>query len=118
MVIGKRGRDIAPEQAASHIFGYTCVNDVTAFELLKSDPSFAQWTRAKSFDGFGPFGPVIATAVNPAQLAVRTLVNGRERPHHLSRDLIFPPRELVTPVSRALTLLPAALIAPVISRGP
>ncbi|HEX9452672.1 MAG TPA: fumarylacetoacetate hydrolase family protein [Burkholderiales bacterium] len=111
IVIGKRGRDIAPEQAASHIFGYTCVNDVTAFELLKSDPSFAQWTQAKSFDGFGPFGPVIATAVNPAELAVRTLVNGRERQNYPVRDMIFPPGQLVSLISRDMTLLPGDVIS-------
>jgi len=75
VVIGKRGRDIALAEAAGYVFGYTCVNDITAVELLKTDPSFAQWTRAKSFDGFGPFGPVIATDVNPAELVVRTLSN-------------------------------------------
>ena len=51
------------------------MNDITAAGLLKTDPRFAQWTRAKSFDGFGPFGPVIATDVNPAELVVRTLSN-------------------------------------------
>src|SRR5258706_15511389 len=105
MVRGKRGGDFAREQGGSHIFGYTCVNDVTAFELLKSDPSFAQWTRARSFDGFGPFGPVIATAVNPAELAVRTLVNGRERQNYLVRDMIFPPRQLVSLISPDMTPL-------------
>lgn len=111
IVIGKQGKDIAPDQAASHIFGYTCVNDVTAFELLKSDPSFAQWTRAKSFDGFGPFGPFIATAVNPAALTVRTLVNGKERQNYPARDMIFPPEELVSLISRDLTLFPGDIIS-------
>lgn len=111
IVIGKQGENIAPDQAASHIFGYTCVNDVTAFELLKSDPSFAQWTRAKSFDGFGPFGPFIATAVNPAALTVRTLVNGKERQNYPARDMIFPPEELVSLISRDLTLFPGDIIS-------
>jgi 2-keto-4-pentenoate hydratase/2-oxohepta-3-ene-1,7-dioic acid hydratase in catechol pathway len=111
IVIGKQGKDIAPDQAANHIFGYTCVNDVTAFELLKSDPSFAQWTRAKSFDGFAPFGPVIATAVNPTELAVRTLVNGKERQHYPVRDMIFPPEQLVSLISRDMTLFPGDVIS-------
>ncbi|MGQ0578149.1 MAG: fumarylacetoacetate hydrolase family protein [Betaproteobacteria bacterium] len=51
------------------------MNDVTAVERLKSDPSFAQWTRARSFDGFGPLGPVLVTDVIPAELAVRTSSN-------------------------------------------
>ena len=111
IVIGKQGKDIAPDQAQSHIFGYTCVNDVTAFELLKADPSFAQWTRAKSFDGFAPFGPVIATAVDPAALAVRTLVNGKERQNYPVRDMIFSPVQLVSLISRDLTLFPGDVIS-------
>lgn len=111
IVIGKQGKDIAPDQAASHIFGYTCINDVTALELLKSDPSFAQWTRAKSFDGFGPFGPVIATSVDPATLTVRTLVNGKQRQNYPVSDMIFSPVQLVSLISRDLTLFPGDIIS-------
>jgi len=64
------------------VFGYTCVNDVTAFGLFAADPNFEQWTRAKSLDSFGPFGPVIATGLDPATLSVRTLVGGRERQNY------------------------------------
>jgi 2-keto-4-pentenoate hydratase/2-oxohepta-3-ene-1,7-dioic acid hydratase in catechol pathway len=111
IVIGRQGKDIALDQAPSHVFGYTCVNDVTALELLKSDPSFAQWTRAKSFDGFGPFGPIIATAVDPATLIVRTLVNGKERQNYPVRDMIFSPYQLVSLISRDLTLCPGDIIS-------
>ena len=111
IVIGKQGKDIQPDQAAGHIFGYTCVNDVTALELLKADPSFAQWTRAKSFDGFGPFGPVIATGVDPSGLSVRTLVNDRERQNYAVRDMIFSPGRLVSLISRDLTLFPGDIIS-------
>jgi 2-keto-4-pentenoate hydratase/2-oxohepta-3-ene-1,7-dioic acid hydratase in catechol pathway len=93
------------------IFGYTCVNDVTALEIIARDPSFPQWTRAKSFDGFGPFGPVIATGLDPLTLRVRTLVNGRERQNYPVSDIIFPPAELVTRMARDLTLLPGDVIA-------
>ena len=55
LVIGRSARAVPPEQALSHIFGFTCANDVTALELLNRDASFAQWTRAKSFDTFGVF---------------------------------------------------------------
>ena len=61
VVIGKTCRHVSAADASAHIFGYTCINDVTAAELLNKDASFAQWTRAKSFDTFGVFGPVIAT---------------------------------------------------------
>ena len=61
IVIGQRCYDVDEVGAQSAIFGYTCVNDLTAIDLLNRDASFMQWTRAKSFDGFGPIGPVIAT---------------------------------------------------------
>ena len=111
VVIGKQGRNIALADAAHYVFGYTCVNDITAVELLKTDPSFAQWTRAKSFDGFGPFGPVIATDVDPAGLVVRTLVNGKERQNYPVRDMIFSPEQLVSLISRDLTLCPGDIIS-------
>jgi 2-keto-4-pentenoate hydratase/2-oxohepta-3-ene-1,7-dioic acid hydratase in catechol pathway len=111
VVIGKTGRDISPAEAAAHIFGYTCVNDVTAVDLLKADPSFPQWTRAKSFDSFGPFGPVIVTDLDPASLIVRTLVNGKERQSYPVSDMIFSPAQLVSLVSRDTTLFPGDVIS-------
>jgi 2-keto-4-pentenoate hydratase/2-oxohepta-3-ene-1,7-dioic acid hydratase in catechol pathway len=111
IVIGRPARDLDVERAASHIFGYTCVNDVTALELITRDPAFAQWTRAKSFDGFGPFGPVIATGLDASSLTVRTLVNGRERQNYRTDDMIFTPAEIVSHLSRELTLLPGDVIA-------
>jgi 2-keto-4-pentenoate hydratase/2-oxohepta-3-ene-1,7-dioic acid hydratase in catechol pathway len=109
IVIGRRARDLAPEQAAEAIFGYTCVNDVTALDLVTAEP--AHWTRAKSFDGFGPFGPVISTGLDVARLSVRTLVNGRERQNYPISDLVFSPTEIVSWLSRDLTLEPGDLIA-------
>jgi 2-keto-4-pentenoate hydratase/2-oxohepta-3-ene-1,7-dioic acid hydratase in catechol pathway len=111
VVIGRVARDVAEADADRFIFGYTCVNDVTALDLLGRDPGFAQWTRAKSFDTFGPFGPVIATGLEPDRLTVRTLVNGKVRQEYPCSDLIFSPRALVSRISRELTLLPGDLIA-------
>ncbi len=74
VVIGRRARGIAPEDAARHVFGYTCANDVTAIELLHRDPAFPQWARAKSFDGFGVLGPVIETVFDAAGASLRTRV--------------------------------------------
>jgi 2-keto-4-pentenoate hydratase/2-oxohepta-3-ene-1,7-dioic acid hydratase in catechol pathway len=87
------------------------VNDVTALELINRDPAFAQWTRAKSFDSFGPFGPVIATGLDPATLTVRTLVGGRERQNFPVSDMIFSPAQLVSRLSREMTLEPGDLIS-------
>ena len=111
VVIGRQARAVSVEEAGHAIFGFTCVNDVTALELLNRDPSFPQWTRAKSFDGFGPFGPVIATGLDPATLVVRTLVNGRERQNYPVGDLIFSPAQLVSLISQDTTLEPGDLIA-------
>ena len=111
VVIGREARDVAEEDAERHILGYTCVNDVTALDLLGRDPSFAQWARAKGQDTFGPFGPVIATEVAPERLTVRTRVNGRVRQEYACSDMIFPPRALVSRLSREVTLRPGDLIA-------
>ncbi len=111
IVIGRTCRNVAQADAAAHIFGYTCVNDVTALDLLTADPSFPQWTRAKGFDGFAPVGPVVATGIDPAGLVVRTLVNGRERQNYPVSDMIFAPAKLVSLISRDLTLEPGDVIA-------
>ena len=111
IVIGKKTRGVSVEDAAAHIFGYTCVNDVTALELLHKDASFPQWTRAKNFDGFGAFGPVIATGIDPAGLVIKTLLNGRERQNYPASDMIFSPAQLVSLISQDLTLLPGDVIA-------
>jgi GST-like protein len=79
VVIGKTAKAVSLADAPAHIFGYSCANDVTAPELLKRDESFAQWTRAKSFDTFGVFGPVVETDFDPACGELVTLLNGRER---------------------------------------
>ena len=111
VVIGRRCRDVDEADAPGAIFGYTCVNDVTALELIGRDPAFAQWTRAKSFDSFGPFGPVIATGLDPAALNVRTLVGGRERQNFPVSDMIFSPAQLVSRLSREMTLEPGDVIS-------
>ena len=111
IVIGARLCDASEEEAAAGIFGYTCVNDVTAIDLLYSDPSFPQWTRAKSCDSFGPFGPTVATDLDWSALTVRTLVNGRERQNYAAADMILTPARIVSLISRELTLAPGDVIA-------
>lgn len=111
IVIGQTARDLTEEAAASHVFGFTCVNDVTSAAILKADASFTQWTRAKGLDGFGPFGPVIATGLDPAALTVRTLVNGRERQNFPISDMLIPVPRLVAQLSQGLTLEPGDVIA-------
>jgi 2-keto-4-pentenoate hydratase/2-oxohepta-3-ene-1,7-dioic acid hydratase in catechol pathway len=111
IVIGRRIRAATPEQAREAIFGYTVVNDVTALDLINRDASFAQWTRAKGADGFGVFGPVIATGLDPATLVVRAILNGRERQNYPVSDAIFAPHDVVAHLSQDMTLEPGDLIA-------
>ena len=111
IVIGRRARAVSEAEAPAHIFGYTCINDVTAAELLQKDPEFAQWTRAKGFDTFGVFGPVIATGLDPLSLRVRTVLNDQERQNYPVADIIFPPARLVSLVSQDITLERGDVIA-------
>ncbi len=111
LVIGKTCKNVTIDDAQRAIFGVTCVNDVTALDLLTRDASFAQWTRAKSFDTFGIFGPVIATGLNLSTLQVRTLVNGRERQNYPCSDMIFSPPQIVSALSKEMTLYPGDVIA-------
>jgi 2-keto-4-pentenoate hydratase/2-oxohepta-3-ene-1,7-dioic acid hydratase in catechol pathway len=97
--------------AASYIFGYTCVNDVTAIDILNQDTGFKQWTRAKGFDTFGVFGPAIATDLDPAKLSVRTILNDQERQNYLVADAIFSPAQLISLISREMTLEVGDVIA-------
>jgi 2-keto-4-pentenoate hydratase/2-oxohepta-3-ene-1,7-dioic acid hydratase in catechol pathway len=104
VVIGRTAKAVSVEDAPAHILGYSCANDVTALELLQRDPSFPQWTRAKSFDGFGAFGPFIETDFDPATAQLRTLVGGRERQNYALSDMFFSPAELVSRLSHDMTL--------------
>ena len=110
VVIGKTAKAVSLADAPAHIFGYSCANDVTALELLKRDESFAQWTRAKSFDTFGVFGPVIETDFDPAAGELVTLLNGRERQRYPFSDMIFNPHQLVSLISQDMTLEPGDVI--------
>jgi 2-keto-4-pentenoate hydratase/2-oxohepta-3-ene-1,7-dioic acid hydratase in catechol pathway len=110
IVIGRAISNASEREAAEAIFGYTCVNDISASDIIGRDKTFAQWARAKSFDGFGPFGPVIATGLDTERLHVRTELNGTERQNYPLNDMIFPPALLVSLLSQDMTLLPGDLI--------
>jgi 2-keto-4-pentenoate hydratase/2-oxohepta-3-ene-1,7-dioic acid hydratase in catechol pathway len=111
IVIGKTCRAVSEDEAQRNIFGYTCINDVTAVDILNRDASFAQWTRAKSFDTFGVIGPVIAAGIDPMQLSIRTVLNDQERQNYPVSDMVFPPAKLVRLISQDMTLDPGDVIA-------
>ncbi|MGH1479140.1 MAG: 2-dehydropantoate 2-reductase [Geminicoccales bacterium] len=111
IVIGKRCNNISEDEAGDHIFGYTCINDVTAADLISKNPTFGQWARAKSFDTFGVFGPAIETDVDPLTLSIKTAVNGEEKQNYPVSDMFFPPHKLVSMLSKDMTLMPGDVIA-------
>ncbi|MDH3690680.1 MAG: fumarylacetoacetate hydrolase family protein [Gammaproteobacteria bacterium] len=110
IVMGRVCRAVSDDEAKQYIFGYTCINDVTAIELINKDRAFQQWARAKSFDTFGVFGPVVSTDLNPAELTVKTELNGQERQNYRASDMIFQPARLVSLLSQDMTLYPGDVI--------
>lgn len=111
VVIGRRCKDVSLEDAARHVFGYTCVNDVTAGDVLNETPDFAQWCRSKGFDTFGIIGPSIVTALDWSKVHVVTRLGGVERQNYALADMLIPPLELVSRISHDMTLLPGDVIA-------
>ena len=111
IVIGRQCRDITAQQADDHIFGYTCVNDVTAIEFLFEDKAFQQWTRSKGFDTFTPLGPCINTAIDPSGLNILAIQNGETRQDYPVSDMIYSPQEIVAMISTYQTLVPGDLIS-------
>ena len=115
IIIGKGGRNIAPEQAMDHVFGYTSINDVTARDV---QVRHAQWYPGKSFDTFCPMGPWIVTAdeLDGANTRVRCWVTPAGsapelRQDALTTDLIFDLPTLISTCSRGITLYPGDIIA-------
>jgi len=111
IVIGKRCAHVSVADAPTVIFGYTCVNDVTARDLMRLDPAFVHWTRAKGFDSFGVFGPLIATGLDPALLRVRACIDGVEHQNYPVADMFYSPAEIVSHLSADMTLEPGDVIA-------
>jgi 2-keto-4-pentenoate hydratase/2-oxohepta-3-ene-1,7-dioic acid hydratase in catechol pathway len=111
IVIGRHCKDVAASSAANYVFGYTCVNDVTAAEVLNENPDFAQWCRSKGYDTFGCVGPVIASELDCSRARVITRLDGVERQNYPLSDMIFPPLELVSRISHDMSLLPGDVIA-------
>ncbi len=111
IVIGKRIHEVDETEAANAIFGYTCINDVTAIEILNRDPGYAQWTRSKSFNTFGVFGPYITTDIDPSKLTIKTILNDQERQNYPVADMIFPPAKLVSLISQDVPLEAGDIIA-------
>jgi len=108
VVIGRKAKNVKEKDAAAHILGYTCINDVTARDLQVKD---VQYTRAKGFDTFAPLGPWIVTDFDPAEASVRCLVNGEVRQDGNTREMGASVYRLVEFISSVMTLFPGDVIA-------
>jgi len=111
IVIGKKAKNISPDQALDHVFGYTVINDVSARDLQFSDK---QWVRGKSLDTFCPTGPVIVTTdeiTDPQNLDISCSVNGETLQEANTKDMVFGVAELVSRLSHSFTLEAGDLIA-------
>ena len=112
IIIGKRGRHISQEKAYDHVLGYTCFNDVSHRNIQKSDPS--GWFRGKSFDTFGPIGPVVVLHKDigdPQALNIYCRVNGTIKQSANTRDMIFSIPVLIAYISKQFTLEEGDIIA-------
>jgi 2-keto-4-pentenoate hydratase/2-oxohepta-3-ene-1,7-dioic acid hydratase in catechol pathway len=111
IVIGRPCFQPAREAIDDVIFGYTCVNDVTAGHVLFSNGEFQQWSRSKSWPGFGPIGPVVTTGLEPDELRVRAVLDGETRQDYPVSDMIFMPRDIVWRIASEVPLYPGDVIA-------
>ena len=110
VIIGRKARAIAPEDALDHVWGYTIVNDVTARDLQKKH---GQWFIGKSQDTFCPMGPIAVTRdeIDLTNTSVKCWVNGDLRQSANTADLIFDVPNLIATISAGITLYPGDLIA-------
>lgn len=111
VIIGKTTKDVPEQKIPDHIYGYTIINDVTARDIQKNE---SQWYRAKSFDTFGPIGPVIVPAdsiTDPQNLNLKSYVNSELRQDSNTGEMIFKINKLISYISRAITLERGDLIA-------
>lgn len=111
IVIGTTARYVTKKDALRHVAGYTIVNDVSEREYqLERGP---QWDKGKGCDTFGPIGPWLVTAdeiANPQRLAMWLDLNGQRMQSGNTRTMIFGVAELVSYVSKFMTLMPGDII--------
>ncbi|MEG1720288.1 MAG: fumarylacetoacetate hydrolase family protein [Pseudoflavonifractor sp.] len=107
-VIRRRAKDVKAEDFAAYILGYTCLNDVTARDIQKSD---GQWSRGKSMDGFAPFGPWITDEVGPEDLKLETRLNGKTVQSSTTANFIHKVPELLEFITASMTLEPGDVVA-------
>ena len=111
VVIGKPGRDIPESDALEYVFGYTCINDITARDLQRAH---GQWFKGKSLDGSCPIGPWIVTPDeigDPQNLQIQVRVNGDLKQSANTGSMIFSVARIIAELSKGMTLEPGDIIA-------
>lgn len=114
VVIGRELKNVSAKAAHDGIFGYTCVNDVTARNIQKTDK---QWTRAKGFDTFCPVGPYIITDIEPDRLNIETRLNGKIVQQTNTDLMMNKPDAVISFISKVMTLFPGDIISTGTPRG-
>ena len=110
IVMGKEAKNVGERDALSHVFGYCNGNDLSARDLQMLT---GQWLLGKSLDGFLPLGPYLVTADevgDPNALRIRGWLNGELRQDSSTRDMVFSVEDIVSYISRHMTLDPGDLI--------
>jgi len=110
VVIGRGGRDIAEAAAMSHVFGYTCANDISVRDVQRRHGG--QWFKGKNFDTHLPMGPWIVTSdeLDPGDLAIRSRVNGVTKQDSRTKYMVFKIPRLIAEISAGCTLWPGDMI--------
>jgi 2-keto-4-pentenoate hydratase/2-oxohepta-3-ene-1,7-dioic acid hydratase in catechol pathway len=110
VVIGRAGRDISEAAAMSHVFGYTCANDVSVRDVQRRHGG--QWFKGKNFDTHLPMGPWIVTAdeLDPTDLAIRSRVNGVSKQDSRTKYMVFKIPRLIAEISAGCMLWPGDMI--------
>ncbi|MDY0909199.1 fumarylacetoacetate hydrolase family protein [Microbacterium sp. CFBP9034] len=111
VIMGTPAKDVSPDEALDHVWGYTVVNDITARDIQYSE---AQWSRCKSFDGFTPTGPFVVTAdeiPDPQDLHIWTVLDGRTMQDASTGQMVRTVATLISHLSKSVTLLPGTLIS-------
>ncbi len=107
LIIGKQARNVAVDKANQYIFAVAPGNDVSERIWQQND---VQWFRGKASDSYGPVGPVMVSGVDYDNLLIQTRVNGKTKQSQSTKDMFFSTAELVSYISRYVTLEPGDLI--------
>lgn len=108
VIIKKTCEKVKEEDANDYILGYTCLNDVTARDIQGRE---SQWLRAKGFYTFCPIGPWIETDIDPADLRIRAVLNGKTMQDDRTSNMIFSVPHLIAHISHFMGLMPGDVIA-------